>query len=583
VDFKQKIKGYKETLHKTRTLKFVEFLETIVEWVDSLYKTKRLSFVQQAEVENAMPSHIYTVLDMLKEDAVTDDAYVQMKKVLLRETQEFLERIIKIGELKAADFNWLQFNLYQIFGKEELASMLEWARLTLGKEIENREIVAKQKKEEKIKVEQERMAYIKSLSQEELNHLAYTSQWDFTPSAQTAEERREALKGAYETIVSQKKKFRNFELRLIDATTEARSESQNMIFRKIGEVRTASADSAIKFRKKAKFIVSPEGPRLEVAKAKLRIKKGKEKTQRDIEKSGKMFTDAEKMFAGAQERIASKKTDLEEDERVRRLAIKKQGQVQVLRGQKMITLAKEHMGEEKEDTEIMFSRARGVLAMGKSHLEDEREDTERSFASAREYLVSGKKRMKKEQEGLAVRIKMDEERIEQERQRIVALEDKLGSTRRDLERRMLAEKERLAGERKKVSLAGAHFGGAGTSAMEKISRVKKNLAGQRLRVLGQAKKGIGGQKVVGKENIQQKFSAKRVKLEQDLLRKKELLAYEVRFKQYSLQDKAKEQKESMTSKFEDFQDEQKKLLARHRATRKAKMVRTLLRAIRTMQ
>jgi hypothetical protein len=584
VDFKHKIKVYRTKFLRKSTLKFVDFLETLIEWVDTLYQTKRLGFFQKKKVDNAMPSHVYDILDMINEDKIPPEVYIQMKKILLKETRELIELIIRIGELKISDFDWMQFNLYQIFGKEELASMVEWARLTLGKEIEARKIASQKIRDEKIEADKAHLFYIRSLSQTELNHLAYSSQWDFTPSARTEEERNAALKQSYRTIVKQKKRFRNFEIRLVDATAEARGDSQNMVFKKIGEVRLASGKSAEDFRKKAQFIVSSEGPKKEVARAKLRIQAGRKKTQRDIQASGKMFRDAEKMFSAAQESITSRKYDLQQAEAQRREAIKKQGEVQVHRGQKMIDLAKEHMGEEQEDTEKMFSTARRVLAVGKTHLEEEKKDTEKTFDSARDYLILGKKRMKEEQAGLAGRVKQDEARIADERQRIVDLDAKLAKTRRSLEQKMRAEKVRLAGERDKISLAGSNFGGAGISAMEKIARVKKNLAGQRKRVTGLAKTGVKGQGILaGKGNIKQKFSAKRQKLEKDLLRKKELLAYDVRFKQHSLQQSAIEQKETMTTKFENFQEEQKKLLARHRASRKAKMVRTLLRAIREMQ
>jgi hypothetical protein len=584
VDFNQKIKEYQGKFHNEETLKFVDFLETILEWVDTLYQTKRLSFSQRKEVESAMPSHVFEILDILNEDKVTSELYTTMKEVLLKETREFIEFIIKAGELKVSDFDWLQFNLYQIFGKEQLASMVEWVRLTLGKEVDNRKILLERKKQEKRKAEQEYMFYINSLSQTELNHLAYTSQWDFTPSAQTQKERDEALKQAYKTIVNQKKKFRNFELRLIDATTEARGVSQNMVFRKIGEVRLFSGKSAEEFRKKAKFIVSSEGPRKEVQKAKLRIFKGREKTQMEIDQSAKMFTSAEEMFSAAQKSITEKKQDLVEAEEKRRIAIKKQGEVQLRRGEKMIDLAKEHMGEEKEDTEDMFTTARNILATGKFHLEKEKKHTEISFASARYYLAGGKKRMQEEKEGLKERVKSDEARIEKERQRILALDERLGGARVSLKKRMVAEKERLAGEREKISRAGSRFGGAGISAMDKIALVKQNLTGQRERVIGQAKAGVKGQGFfMGMGSIRQKFISKREKLEKDLLKKRELLSYDVRFKQHSLQEKAKEQSETMSIKFENFQSEQQILLTRHRATRKAKMVRTLLRAIREMK
>jgi hypothetical protein len=584
VDFKQKLIVYRKKFHSESTLKFVDFIETLLDWVDTLYEKKRLSSLQKEKVKSRFPSHIFEILNIIQEDKVKPDVYIQMKEVLLKETEDLIGFIIKVGELRLSDFDWLQFNLYQIFGKEQLASMVEWARLTLGKSVDEKQILEKKKREQKIKREQEHMVYINSLSQTEMNHLAYTSQWDFTPSAQTQEERDEALERAYETIVSQKQKFRNFELRLVDATTEARGESQSMVFRKIGEVRLASGKSAEEFRKKAKFIVSSEGPRKEVLKAKKRIGDGRVRTQNEIKASAKMFTDAEKMFSQAQKEISERKSDLHQAELRRRESIKKQGQAQLYRGERMIYLAKDHMDEEKVDTEKMFSVARGVLSVGKSHLEDEKKDTEKSFSSAREYLSKGKERMEEEKVGLSTRIKKDEQRIEGERQRIIALDKKLAKTRETLKKKMNAEKLRLAGEREKIASAGSRFGGSGVSAMDKIAIVKQNLVGQRKRVVGQAKAGITGRgALMGKGSIRQKFMSKKEKLEKDLIRKRDLLAYDVRFKQHSLQESSKEQKEFMTLKFEHFQDEQKKLLARHRATRKAKMVRTLLRAIREMK
>jgi hypothetical protein len=461
--------------------------------------------------------------------------------------------------------------------------MIEWARLELEKTIKKKKASAQKTEHQKQQARKDHLAKINSMSQTELNHLAYTSVFNFTPSARTSKERIIALKNANQVIANQKLKFRNFELRLSDATTLARRESQSMIFRRIGQVRTDSEKSSKKFRSRAKFIVSSEGPKKSVAAAKQRITFGKQKTIQDIKETEQMFTDAEQMFSDAQEEITSKKEVLQIAEEHRRVKIQEQGEVQLNLGKWIIDKAKEHMKKEELETQQMFSKARSSLKKGKIHLEIERIDTEKSFSDARRYLSKGKQRMQQEQADLKLRVQKDEQRIETERQRISALDKKLAIAREKLEQKMHQEKVRLSDEAKKVSSVSDQFSGAGNSAMGKISIVKKNLASQRARVLGQAKKGVKSPKVsFDRSSIKKNFVKKKEKLTEELIHKRELLAYDVRFKQHSLQSAASVQKETMTVKFENFQDEQKKLLARHRATRKSKMVRTLLRAIRTM-
>ena len=54
MDFKQKIKGYKSKFRNENTLKFVDFLETLIEWTDTLYQTKRLGFFQKKKVDHPL-------------------------------------------------------------------------------------------------------------------------------------------------------------------------------------------------------------------------------------------------------------------------------------------------------------------------------------------------------------------------------------------------------------------------------------------------------------------------------------------------------------------------------------------------
>jgi len=61
------------------------------------------------------------------------------------------------------------------------------------------------------------------------------------------------------------------------------------------------------------------------------------------------------------------------------------------------------------------------------------------------------------------------------------------------------------------------------------------------------------------------------------------VSYEARFKRHELKERALKQKEAMIDKLEKFQDKQRALIARHRAGRKAHLIQTLLRAIRTVK
>lgn len=613
MDYKKRIEALKYRITNPRLQNFVVFLETVFEWIEVLKETKRIGGIDLKRIELALPTEILKALEQVSPTESTPEQYSTLKKLLLNETKKFLSMIIKLRDLRLHDFDLLQFNLYQIFGKEELASMIEWARLELEKEIKRRQGEATREKEEEKKEQEEYLAHLRSLPQEELNRLMYEYTFDFTPSAQTKEEQDAAIEKAYQTMRGQKVKFRHFELRLTEAAEEARKKSQSMVFKRIGEVRTEVGETAEKFRKKASFIVSPEGPKKEIKKARQRIREGRKETLQQLEESKKMFTKA-------QDRVSQKRHELEAAEVEQRKSIKEQGMVQVEHGKHLIGKARQHLKEEEKGTKLLFESARSYLSRGKKHLEREKEKTELLFEKGKGHLAFAREHLEKEKTDFTKRITKEEQRIEEERQKVASLKEKLAGTRRSLatrvaggkqriagERqkvlslkeklagtqrslatRVAGEKQRIAGERQKVTAVGAKLAGTGKSAEQRIGVVKERLDEQRKGVVGRvqqgmSKPGTASAKVPQKETIQKGFLAKKEKLITDLQQKKEQLAYDVRFKQHSLREKAIKQKEMMTGKFEGFQERQKTVIARHRATSKAKMIRTLLKAIRTMQ
>jgi hypothetical protein len=588
MDYSARVKEIRLRTKNEATLKFVDFLDTLVEWISIIYQAKRLSSEQKKKVDTYLPIKTLEYLSTLSNTEISQEEYNKLKRILLEESTLLVKVIMEVGNLRIHDFDILQFNLYQIFGKEELASMMEWARLKLEKEIEKRRENEERLKRESKKKEEEYHAYIQSLSQDELNHLAYSTVFDFTPSARTPQEHVVAIEKANQTMSRQRIKFSKFESRLQEATEEAHKNSQNIVFRKIGEVRTKANDSAQKFRKKAAFLVSPEGPRKGAEKAQERIRKAEKSTMRRVEESRKNFIEAEKMFTRAQKRIIGKRRELEHAEYERRSFIREQGMVQVRRGRGMISKAQRHLASEEEGTKTMFAGAREYLEKSKDHLEKEKVYTEKLFERGREYLAVSKEHLQLEQEDFSHRKGEEERRLDKERDRVRALEEKLAQTHQSLSLRISEEKERIAGERQKVSSASLKLKDVGISAQKNIHVVKANLAEQRKGVTGRARKSVntaGQASVIGgyQEKILKGFLSKKEKLVSNLTLKKEQLAYDVRFKQYSLQQNAKNQAETMTAKFETFQDTQQKFLSRHRASRKAKMIRSLLKAIRSMQ
>lgn len=559
--YRKKVKEYKKRIKNTQILMFVNFLEILLDWLDNLYKYKRVRREQENEISQYFPEEVFNELDKISTTEISKEEYDNLKRILLKESSELINFIINIGKLRMTDFDLLQFNLSGIFKKEEITTMIEWARQHLSTLVlEGRDEELKEQ-EEKRKAEEEWLRKIKIMPQKEINKLILQDMFDFSPKARTNEERIEAIKNNQKKVIAQRKKFENFERKLIDASQEAAGQSQTNVFRKIGEVKREMEIVRNKFRKKAEKIVSPEGPRKELRKARIRILKSKEQTSQQI-------SDAEKMFDKARKDIAEKKQKLGQEEKIKGEVIKKQGLAQIELGKHTVEQSKKHMEDEKAGAEELFEAGRTHLARAKKHMEDEKRGTEKMFSKGRQNLAYAKKHLEEEQQNfekrktkagnifelVEARLKKEKVRgkkwVEKEKKRIALLEAGLKQRRKTAEKL----KEKMISARAGVSKVGVLVPG------------KPQLPG-----LG-----------IDKKDIQEKYELKKDTLKKQLQKKKQLFEYDLRFKRDELQQRALKQKEDMINKFEEFEERQRALMARYRASRKAYMIRTLLKAIRTI-
>jgi hypothetical protein len=291
MEYKKKLSYYRLQTEDKRIIKFIDFLETVFEWIETLLESRRLRDEQKDDIDKNIPKFIFQLLDqaVLHNNKASDSDLNEMKVVLLKETKVCVFFIIRNGNLKMSDFDLLQFNLYQIFGKEELASLIEGARLYL-KEVQNRRERRRIKLNlEKIKKEKEYQEKIKSMTPDELKKFAVSNMFDFTHSARTDIERLASIKNNRDKVRNQKLKFRHFERKLVDATKEAREESQNIVYRKLGEVRRSMNIVTQEFVKKARIFVSEEGPKKKIMGARIMITGRKKKLNKSLEGQGKKW------------------------------------------------------------------------------------------------------------------------------------------------------------------------------------------------------------------------------------------------------------------------------------------------------
>jgi len=590
-EYKKKLEKFKVDVgtKNKKLLKSISFLEILLDWVDFLIEKKRISVENEKQVMVHMPAKIIYKIDEIKSLNVTSYGYDVLKKILLDETKGLINFIIKTCEIKIEDFDSLQFNLQQIFVKEEITMMMEWARLDLTKIIKKR----KQEKEAEIKgSKKESVEYLKKLqemSQKEINKLIVASMFNFFPSARTNEERKNAIKKNQKKMENSRKNAQNFALKLIDATEDAGEKAQMNVFKKIGEVRLEMERVREKFRARAKEIVSPKGPKKELKKARKRVLKAKVRMNKEKIDLIKDLSDAGKMFDKAREYMKGKRGELDGITGKKRVFIRKQAYNQLNLGKITVDKAKRHLGEEKKGADILFKQGRKYLEKAGEHMEEEKAGTEIMFKIGRGHLAKAKKHLEEEKEGL-------EEKQEQAREILHLMEERLKKERVRGEQWVEKEKKRIGvieynlqnkrrKEQKRLSLIKI---GLLTRGKETAEKMKEKL---RREISVPGKSDVFGKvlqkqeslnKIPQKQEIQNKFLNIKNKMESDLVKKKGLIEYDLRFKRDELKIMAETQKEAMNTKLEAFQEKQRTLINRYRAQRKANMIRTLLKAIRTM-
>jgi len=415
MDYVEKLVEYRLRIKNEDTLKFVDFLETLFDWLDQLYKTKRLEKEKESEVVHFLPREIFEELDKISLVKRGDQEFENLKGIMLRESSEFINALIKIGHLRITDFDVFQFNLAQIFGKETIASMIETARTHLTEEIAERIRSEKEEKAAKEKAEIDYMRKIQTMPQPELNKLAINNLFDFTPSARTHKERLDAITNNRQSVVNQKQKFRNFERKLSEATEEAQKEALETINVKIGDVRRDVIGVSENFKEKAARFVSDEGPRKQIRAASDMILEQKEKLGKELEGKGKgwkahLEKDTEKSRANIEEKTMKLLSD-----------IKKENRFIDIRGRKELALAKRKIfkattdfSEDIRGVEELFSgraeqilergqaeitKARSGLLAGKSEFESDVSEAKQEVLDKDKEIIEGKARFIKDVEG----------------------------------------------------------------------------------------------------------------------------------------------------------------------------------------
>jgi hypothetical protein len=91
MDYLDILKKARERITYTKTLLFVDFLQTLVEWVEILYQNKRLHLGQKDLIDRAMPRVTLESLQQITPTAIPQETHDNLKRVLLQETTELID------------------------------------------------------------------------------------------------------------------------------------------------------------------------------------------------------------------------------------------------------------------------------------------------------------------------------------------------------------------------------------------------------------------------------------------------------------------------------------------------------------
>jgi hypothetical protein len=604
MNYKQKIKEYKEKFKNKEILKFVDFLDILNEWVETLEEKRRIRKDQEIQLLKYFPKDIFKKLDEIDDDHEENE---NLKELLLKETSDFLINVIKTGLVRMVDFDSVQFNLYGIFGKEKIASMVEHVRVSL----EN--IIIKKRAEELEVREKRKMAEIlwlkkiNEMPEKELVKLITRSLFEFTPSARTHNERVQAIKKNQEAILLQKHKFHKFERKIIDATVEAKAEAETSVNRQVGKVRRRVDEVSDNFSKKAKEFVSDEGPKKMINEAKERILEGKKRLTIELKDKGKLWEmDFGVKIEGAKDRIEGSKINLSDKGEERRDFIANRAKSELDKAGDMI---KKETVEFQADVEVakkkFYGKAEKVFERGKSELDKARgmilmeksefiEDVGMAkliFDEKGKEIDSARADFKSKGEKAAEMFIQRGDDIETEMYGTIIegkskFEDNRTKAQESFNKRAIEITEKASKhilEKKEKFIAGRD------SARKKFVEKSEGITGSDNNFENIGKVGFdkGAKSAKGKlekanVSMSQKAKNNRLKMEQEMQKKRELFLYDVRFARDKMQKHARLFEEKIAEKREEFETTQEKIVARHKAKQKAHLIQNLLRTIRSM-
>jgi hypothetical protein len=647
MDYWKRIKEYRARFKNEETIKFIDFLDVLFEWIDELIETKRLTREQEKELALHYPKKIFEELDKLSPTEIPAEKYNQLKDILMKESSDFLVEIVTKSNVRMVDFDRVQFNLYAIFGKEQIASLVEHVRDRLEKIILEQRAKEYAEEERKKREEKEWLRKVRSMGQKEMNKVILGSIFNFAPSARTPEERLEAIKNNQKRVTAQKKVFRNFELKLADATETAKIDAQNKVYRQIGEVKRGMVEITDKFREKAKDFVSEEGPKKKIRGARTVILKQKVKLHSQLKDKGK---DWEKHFREetekAQSRISKRGIELDIEIYKKGVEWKENFEVTTQKAQEEIFEQRKRLSdEEKQKKEFMAKRgeselqgARERISRGTTGFEEDIGQAKLKFAEkGSEILHSGQREITEAKENLTAGTQDFEIDVMLARKRFSGKEELMGHAReyftekRDVARykfikrgvevetemygaiykeRSRFEKER-AKARERFLNRGAEISGkakAHISGKKDKFAKQRGLAGKRFLTRAEnikakpiANKTIAGSFESGgkeasakaelaKGRIEEEHLAmmerarlSREKMMEEVIHKRDLFLYDTRFARHNINENAQRFAEKAAAKREEFGTRGGQIVSRHKARQKAHLIRNLLRTIRTMQ
>jgi hypothetical protein len=600
MEYESIINKYRQRFRNKKILLFIDFLETLYEWVERLYELKRFKADSTKEVEDVLPKLILTELNKLPSDDISEAKYAELKQILLGDTTKLVNAVIAFSDMRLSDFDILQFNLYQIFGKEEIASMVEWARLHLQEEIERKKKEEAAKEVGKKEAWDRYLKHIRSLSDSDLRKRAIKIMFDFTPSARTTKERSDTLTKNRNKIFGHRKTFHKFEEKLIDATVEARAQSELNVYTRMGEVKRHMDVTADKFKKKAAEFASAEGPKKRIGDAREKIQLQSETLKEEMTTVGKEW---ELNFmidvASARDKISTASKGLS-------ISLENKGKEWRSQFQKDIEVAQKKIRAEQTQ---LYEQRTSKGAEIQAHGEEEFEKAslyigDRKADFSEDIDVARKKFEGKEEE-------MGEAKDSFIEKRDVAA-DAFLSRGAEIETEMFGtiyhEKNRFMRERE---VARAKFYDKGSEIQSKatthILGRKQDFIGKReeaqkrfidarglIQKKGTLSPTLGGQgsemakarKARGRVEQANYLMTEEGKKRRDIMQKKikhqrDQFQYDVRFAQHRIKENSKDFGEKILQKQEEFVSQGAQLVARHKAKQKAHLIRNLLRTIRT--